>query len=360
MPQSFPLPPNEEQRLKVLREFDIMDSLPEQAYDDFTRLASIICGTPIALISLVDDHRQWFKARVGLEAEETAREHAFCTHAIMHPADVMIVQDASQDTRFSTNPLVTSDPNIRFYAGAPLVTAGGEAIGTICVIDRLPRELTANQIETLKILAREIIVQLELRRSLANLENTVLDQEQFVDRLRESNRKMKREKLDLEAQAQTDPLTGVNNRRAFDFRLAEEFSRAQRTDENLSILLLDVDYFKTFNDSFGHPAGDDALRRITRLLEKDMRLYDLLARYGGEEFAIILPNTSLQGALVMGERFRRTIELSSWSHRPLTITVGAATVHPGIATVAELVQAADRALYRAKQEGRNRVCGPVE
>jgi diguanylate cyclase (GGDEF)-like protein len=343
----------------VLHEFNVMDSLPEQAYEDLTKLASIICGTPIALISLVDDHRQWFKARMGLEAEETAREHAFCTHAIMQPDEVMIVQDAMQDPRFSSNPLVTSDPNIRFYAGAPLVTAAGDAIGTICVIDRQPRELTASQIETLKILAREVIVQLELRRSFANLENTVLDQKQVMDQLRESNRKMEREKLELETKARTDPLTGANNRRAFDFRLAEEFSRAQRTNESLSILMLDVDYFKAYNDSFGHPAGDEALCKIARLLKREMRLYDFLARYGGEEFAMILPNTILQGALVMGERFRRTIELSSWSHRSVTITIGVATLDPGIVTAGELVQAADRALYRAKQEGRNRVCSSV-
>ena len=338
-----------------MHKFNIMDSLPEQAYDDFTRLASIICGTPIALISLVDDHRQWFKARVGLEAEETAREHAFCTHAIIQPEEVMIVHDAMQDPRFSSNPLVTSDPNIRFYAGAPLVTAAGEAIGTICVIDRQPRELTASQLETLKILAREVIVQLGLRRSFANLENIVLDQKQVMDQLRESNRKMEREKSDLEAKARTDPLTGVNNRRAFDFKLAEEFSRAQRTHESLSILMLDVDNFKDYNDSFGHPAGDDALRKIARLLKKEMRLYDFLARYGGEEFALILPNTSLQGALVMGERFRRTIELSSWLFRSVTITIGAATRDKRMVKADELVAGADRALYQAKQAGRNRV-----
>ena len=127
----FPVPGNEDQRMKVLADYNILDSLPEQAYDDFAKLASAICGTPIALVTLVDDDRQWFKANVGLDIDETPRSQAFCAHAIMDPASVMTVEDATTDQRFAANPLVTGDPGIRFYAGAPLVAPTGEALGTI-------------------------------------------------------------------------------------------------------------------------------------------------------------------------------------------------------------------------------------
>ena len=161
--------------------------------------------------------------------------------------------------RFSSNPLVVSDPDIRFYAGAPLVTSKGEAIGTICVIDRQPREITVEQIEALKILSREIMVQLELRRSINSLEKNVLAQEQYVEQLHEHNRTMEKIKLELEAQLLIDPLTGIYNRRAFDLKFEEEFLRAGRYSGDLSSLILDVDYFKQYNDLFGHPAGRYAL-----------------------------------------------------------------------------------------------------
>jgi GAF domain-containing protein len=127
----FPVPENEDQRMRILADYNILDSLPEQAYDDFAKLASAICGTPIALITLLDDHRQWFKANVGLGVSETPRSQAFCAHAIMDPGVVMTVEDATLDHRFAANPLVTGDPGIRFYAGAPLVAPTGDSVSSI-------------------------------------------------------------------------------------------------------------------------------------------------------------------------------------------------------------------------------------
>ena len=167
-----PLPPNEADRLKALESYKILDTLGEQAFDDLTALAAHICGTPIALISLVDAHRQWFKSTVGLEATETPRDLAFCAHAILQPDQPLIVPNALEDERFATNPLVTSDPNIRFYAGTPLVTPQGYALGTICTLDRVPRQLESKQIEALQVLSRQVVTQLELRLNLFKLVQT--------------------------------------------------------------------------------------------------------------------------------------------------------------------------------------------
>jgi GAF domain-containing protein len=173
-------PSNEAARVAALQKYAILDSEPEQSFDDLVQLASYICKTPIALVSLIDENRQWFKAKVGIYRTETPREIALCSTAIQQ-SDVFVVPDTLKDERFRNNPLVVSEPNIRFYAGAPLITEEGQALGTLCVIDVVPREFTEEQSNALKTLSRLALRQLELRRNL------ILLKEALNDRTREEH-----------------------------------------------------------------------------------------------------------------------------------------------------------------------------
>lgn len=164
--------PLESNRIDALKSYGILDSLPEQDYDDITKLASEICQTPISLITLVDEERQWFKSNHGLPIHETPREFAFCAHTIINPTETMVVTDSREDERFAQNPLVTGDPNIVFYAGVPIVDSDGFALGSLCVIDRTTRQLSQSQLAALKTLARQVVHMLELRRTNVTLKES--------------------------------------------------------------------------------------------------------------------------------------------------------------------------------------------
>lgn len=332
------VPANECERWEALRRHKILDTLAEPAFDDITLLTARFCETPIALISLVDTDRQWFKSQHGLEVAETPRDASLCAHALLNPREVLIVEDARRDSRFADSALVTGPPHIVFYAGTPLVTADGFALGTLCVMDYHPRQLTPPQIEALRALGRQVMALLAMR-------------------LREAEMQEAHERL-LRL-ATTDGLTALKNHRAFQERLDQEFQRARRYKTPLSLVMLDLDRLKRYNDQFGHPAGDDLMKAVAQVLKTKARETDFVARYGGEEFAIILPGTNETEAVAAAERLRAAIAVTTAEATPdgspVTASFGVATNAPDMIAKSDLLRAADRALYRSKHTGRNRV-----
>jgi GAF domain-containing protein len=191
-----PIPADDKKRLRVLWQYDLLDTMPEEVFDDLTELAARICEAPIALITLVDEDRQWFKSKVGVTISETSRDISFCGHAICQ-SDLFIVPDATKDERFAHNPLVVSEPKIRFYAGMPLVTPDGHALGTLCVIDKVPRELRPEQQQALRVLARHVMTQLELRRRSHELAHAHREREQIAKDLKKAHLELARVRKEL-------------------------------------------------------------------------------------------------------------------------------------------------------------------
>lgn len=248
------LPPDEDERLRHLTELAILDTPPEEPFDRVVRLAKKMFDVPIALVSLVDANRQWFKACIGLPARETGRDVSFCGHAILGE-DTFVIEDTRVDPRFADNPLVTGAPFIRFYAGQPLRIAGGFKIGTLCIIDTKPHRFAAEDRATLRDLAGV------LERELAALHL-----------------------------ATVDPLTGLSNRRGFTVLGRKAFSLARRMNLPMAAIAADLDRFKAINDTYGHATGDAALRLFADAQRQAVRDADVAARLGGDEFAALLVN----------------------------------------------------------------------
>ena len=266
----------------------------------------------------------------------------------------MEVPNALQDERFVNNPLVTGDLGLRFYAGVPLLMPSGAALGTVCVIDRVPRKLTDAQAEALKALSRQVVQLLALRRANAELQLLTDAQRLRQRELEAMQTQLKVLNEELSEQTLTDALTGLKNRRAFDRMLATEHARVLRTRSSVGLLMVDVDHFKAYNDQYGHQAGDQALRAVAGAIQSEARTYDHVTRYGGEEFSVILPDTHVADARAVAERIRLAVQALKGLHRPVTVSVGIA-MSTAQSTPAELVSRADQALYQAKQAGRNRV-----
>ena len=320
--------PNEEARLAALAAFEVLDTEPEEAFDRITRLARTVLQVPIALVSLIDRDRQWFKSRQGLAATQTPRDISFCSHAIEH-AGPFIVHDAKLDPRFVDSPLVTGEPHVRFYIGIQLKDRDGFNLGTLCCMDSKPREPSPDQIAILQDLAQLVIDELELRLL-----------------------------------ATTDGLTGSMTRRAFHEAARRDFALARRHAHPFTCVLLDADHFKAINDTYGHATGDHVLRRLVAVCRSQLRTSDYIGRIGGEEFAIVLRETNLAAGFEVAERLRTLIGQESFTTatQPFTMTVsaGVASLGAGDLEIDDLIGRADAALYRAKAAGRNRTVSAHE
>ncbi len=479
---------HEQSRLEELYSYEVLNTTVEKDFDDVTTLAAHICNTPLAFVSLIDENRQWFKSHFGTSLQETPREISFCQFAIQGK-ETMVVSDSLKDPRFDQNPLVLGDPNIRFYAGAPLVNHEGYALGTLCVLDQSPRVLEPGQLDMLKVLSRQVVLLLELRRvihrqnktelalrsseatmtaffeaspmrmgvlelvgeeiiliadnrlkmavtegnrpinlseSLAEVGNsseiieiwrTELERasennkpvkfeyqlkqngsrawisasvgllgktehgttrfayiveditrrvriaeelQNNIEKLRGSQALLEEQEANLKISNQrlvelsmTDSLTKLMNRRAFEEQLQVAFEQYRRHNIEVTLIILDVDHFKKFNDTFGHPAGDTVLISVGRILTENLRHGDCASRWGGEEFAVLLPNTSFKEGLDTAERIRKHIESTDNEFHKITASFGVASFFLSMECYVDIVRNADRALYNSKHNGRN-------
>ncbi|HEX5345404.1 MAG TPA: sensor domain-containing diguanylate cyclase [Duganella sp.] len=310
------IPENEALRLATLKSLNVLDTPPEERFDRVTRMARRMFGVSTALVSIVDENRQWFKSRQGLDVAETPRNVSFCGHAILGD-DVFLVQNALHDERFADNPLVAGDPNIRFYAGYPLRASDGQKLGTLCIIDSQPREFDQDDAVALRDLASMV------EGELAALHTST-----------------------------TDELTKISNRRGF-LQLAQYgLSFCVRNNQPASLAFIDLDGFKPINDNYGHAEGDLALAAFAEVMCASFRSTDLFARLGGDEFVVLLTGAKEDVALAVLEKFGSMLdEYNDRAQRGyrLHFSCGVVEFNPAAPqSVEQLLAAGDAKMYAIK------------
>lgn len=311
------VPADERTRLETLRSLKILDTLPEERFDRLTRLARKLFDVPIALVSLVDADRQWFKSSAGLDATETPREISFCGHAILNE-DIFAVPDTALDERFHDNPLVTGAPKIRFYAGCPLVVSN-DKLGTLCLIGQEPRDFDENDRALLRDLAR------------------IVEQELAAVQL-----------------ATRDELTGLLNRRGFEALAQHALDVCKRQNKPGCLLFLDLNDFKQVNDRYGHAEGDRALNAAGKLMLEVFRTSDVIGRLGGDEFVVFLMDSTQAASEEVITRFTEAVEhynREASRGYALSFSVGVMEYHADHhRDIGDLLKAADSRMYQHKRK----------
>lgn len=314
-------PQDEYERIEDLRALNILDTPSEERFDRLTRMAKRMFNVPIALVSLVDENRQWFKSCIGLEVSETARDISFCGHAILGDS-VFIIPDTAEDERFMDNPLVLDAPFIRFYAGCPLKLPNSRKIGTLCIIDTEPRHLEQEDIILLQDLASMV------ESEIAALQIATIDE-----------------------------LTKISNRRGFNELAQKSMDYCKRNSVEASLVYFDLNNFKPINDTFGHIEGDRALTTFADLVKQNIRESDIFARLGGDEFAALLLNASPEGACFTIKKFQKSLdEFNQKADRGYDISFshGIVKFDPDQHTnVDELLADGDEQMYECKKQSRN-------
>ncbi len=335
------LPKNEKERLAALKQLNILETPLEERFERITRIVSRSLNVPIAAVSLIDESRQWFKSIQGLSASETPRDAAFCAHAILED-ELLLVADATQDERFADNPLVTSEPFIRFYAGYPLSLSKDIRVGTLCAIDYIPREFSSEDLEMLQDLAK--MVESELVAVTVSQVQIALIQELG----------------ELERTAMIDSLTRLWNRLGIDTLLHREWECAMRKKSTLTIVMVDFDNFKPINDTYGHLVGDEVLQSCSRLILSSLRSSDVVGRWGGDEFMVILSGADEEQAIVILKRIQEVITqepvITSSGDIKITVSMGGVVVAPSEQqeTIEYWIGKADDELMKAKRSGKGR------
>lgn len=332
-------PVNELIRQEVLDNQELLDTPADPYLDVLVRVVSEMFEVKTVLISLVDRERQWFKARHGLDAPETPRNISFCGHAILQE-ELFVVEDTHLDERFADNPIVTSPPFLRFYAGQPLYTQDGHAIGTLCLLNPKPKHLNSKQKQRLK--------------DMAILAEGYLKLRHMSEHAKELRAALSRE----QRKTMLDSLTQLWNRAGLEHFLPREQQRAEERGLKLGLLFCDLDYFKRVNDVHGHGAGDKVLWESARRIAAAVRPQDIVTRSGGEEFVVLTQVHDEQELRRIGKRIRLSVALAPIEagevQLNLTISIGCALAEPEEDTDRALKRA-DRALYHAKGNGRDRV-----
>lgn len=309
-------------RVQKLRSLNLLDTNRDERFDRLTRLAIHVFDVPIALVSLVDENRQWFKSCIGIDVSETSRDVSFCGHAILGN-EAFVIRDTHQDSRFADNPLVIGEPYIRFYAGYPIKYADGTKLGTLCIVDHKPRDFSVREQLVLRDLAK--IVEHEIHAvQLATI----------------------------------DELTEIHNRRGFYATSSQALSLCQRQQLPASLVFIDLNKFKPINDRFGHAEGDKALKRFATMLEQVSRHTDIAGRLGGDEFVLFLPNSTKQEVGKVLERFANLVEKAN-QQQPLdyTLNYSHGTVHFDPEKHRDLdamLAEGDASMYKRKQQGNRR------